>query len=59
MIHRTCPGACVSLFIFAWLAVVLNYLIQDINKENLDRPLTEILYPNYVVNEPIQQQNGW
>ena len=60
-LHRTCPGACVSLFIVAWLIVVLIYLIQDIFVDNRDRPLTTILYPNYYdgLDYPIRQQQGW
>ena len=54
--HRTCPGALVSLCIFAWLGIVLHYLIVDIVIDDRDRPITEILYPNYYgkTNAPIQ-----
>jgi hypothetical protein len=27
---KTCPGACVSLFIFAWLGLLLHYLLLTI-----------------------------
>ena len=40
--HKTCPGACVSLFIFAWLALILHYLLLDIVIEDRQRLMTEI-----------------
>ena len=55
--HRTAPGACVSLFIIAWIGVIIAYLIKDIVIDNKDRPLTETFYPNYYGknNSPLQQ----
>lgn len=56
MLHRTCPGACITLLIFAWLGILLHYLIVDIVVDNRDRPITSILYPNYygTDNAPLQ-----
>lgn len=33
-LHRTCPGACISLLMFAWLFFILYYLIVDIVVDN-------------------------
>lgn len=59
--HRTCPGACVSILIFGWMACLLRYLIMTIVVENRDRPLTTITYPNFYgeKNLPLQQRQGW
>lgn len=46
-VHKTLPGACVSIFIFAWLAVVLRFLIIQTVVQNLDRPLTTRILANY------------
>jgi hypothetical protein len=47
MQHRTCPGAMMSLLVFAWIGILMHYLIVDIIIDNHDRPITSILYPNY------------
>ena len=55
-LHRTCPGAIITLIIFAWLGILLHYLIVDIVIDNRDRPITSILYPNHygADNAPLQ-----
>ena len=59
--HTTSAGSCVSLFIFAWIGVILHYLIRDIVMDTLDRPLTIITYPNYFgpTNQPISTKDGF
>jgi uncharacterized metal-binding protein len=56
--HKTLPGAVVSLFIFAWLAVILRYLIMSIGNDYIDRPLTTTIYENYFENVPITSKQG-
>lgn len=51
--NRTVYGAIVSLFIFAWLFVILRYLIITIVIQNLDRPLTTRIFENYFGEENI------
>lgn len=45
--HTTIAGSVMSLFIFAWLLVVLRYLIISIVQQNTDRPLTTRVLENY------------
>jgi hypothetical protein len=52
-VHKTIPGAIVSLFIFAWLGVILNFLLREIVHDNRSRPLTTILYPDYFGNKSV------
>ena len=55
--HRTCPGACVSLFIIILIGVfVLQYSIREFALDKTDRPLTNILYPDYYgkTNSPLK-----
>lgn len=48
--HKTCAGTLVSLFIFAWCGLVLNYLLRQMVFEQLDRPLTTIVNSNFYVD---------
>lgn len=65
-VHRTIPGAILSLFIIAWLIVVLNYLVlrfdenvRTINKFTPKRPLDIKKFENYYgeENTPIAFNN--
>ena len=56
--HKTLPGAMVSLFIFAWLAVVLRYLIISICNDYIDRPLTTTIFENYYNSVPLTTKQG-
>jgi hypothetical protein len=60
-VHRTWPGAITSLFILSWLAVVLRYLVITIVYEDLDQPLTTMLYQNYYgsKNVPLNMSQGF
>ena len=59
--NRTVYGAIVSLFIFAWLFVILRYLIITIVIQNLDRPLTTRIFENYFGEEniPLTYEQGF
>jgi hypothetical protein len=58
--HNTVPGACVSLFIVAWLIVVLRYLIIVDVQNVKDRPLTIKNFENYygATDTPIRRVDG-
>lgn len=59
-IHKTTVGATVSLIIFAWCAIVLNFLIQQQIFVTTNHPLTTILHRNHFANnEPLKQQSGF
>lgn len=47
------------MFIFAWCAIVLHYLIQHIVIDDLSRPLTTILKPTVYTDVPINQAEGF
>lgn len=58
---HTVTGCCVSLFIFAWMGVVLHYLIRHICLDTLDRPMTLIQQPNFYGPDkvPITTEQGF
>ena len=53
-VYKTTPGACASVTIFIVLAIVAQYLLREIVFENLDKPLTTILHPNYFEDVPLK-----
>lgn len=56
--HKTLPGAIVSLFIFAWLAVILRFLIMSISNDFIDRPLTTTIFENFYDAVPLTTKQG-
>lgn len=57
--YRTIPGTCISLFIIAWCALVLHYLIIENVIDNLDRPVTSFTKPNFYKDSPISDTSGF
>lgn len=57
--HKTIFGAFYSLFIAAWVGVVLNYLIQQIVIDDLDRLPTVINRANYYGGVPLTSEDGF
>jgi len=57
--HRTCAGTCASLLIFAWIGLIIHYLLNQLIFLQLDRPLTTTTNSNFYLNKPISLSDGF
>lgn len=57
--HRTIFGALYTLFIVAWVGIVLNYMITQIVVEDLDRLPTVMNQPNFFNGKSLTANEGF